>query len=101
MLGAHRQFVHNAEAVQRLPEITLLAGSITSLLAASFPPVPTGFWDKNPKRTPGRFRRQLMGMAFPRLAVLPQRFREKQSSTAHFLKGILGPTQKPAQKPAT
>ena len=43
MLGAHRQFVHNPECVQRLPEITLLAGSILSFLAASFPPVPTGF----------------------------------------------------------
>ena len=101
MLGAHRQFVYNPEAVQRLPEITLLAGAITSILAASFPPVPTGFWDKNPKRTPGRFRRQLMGMPFPSSAVLPRRFREKNSSTAHFLKGKLGPTQKPAQKAAS
>ena len=94
MLGAHRQFVWNSESVQRLPEITLLAGSIVSFLAASFPPVPTGFWDKNPKRTPGRFRRQLMGMPFPRVAVLPQRFREKKSFTAHLLKGNLARTLK-------
>jgi hypothetical protein len=85
MLGAQRQFVHNPECVQRLPEITLLAGSILSFLAASFPSVPTGFWDKNPKRTPGRFRRQLMGKPFPRVAVLPRRFREKLSFTAHLL----------------
>lgn len=98
MLGAHRQFVHNSECVQRLPEITLLAGSILSFLAASFPPVPTGFWDKNPKRTPGRFRRQLIGKPFPRVAELPQRLREKRSFTAHLLKGKLGPTQKTAQK---
>jgi hypothetical protein len=98
MLGAHRQFVHNPECVQRLPEITLLAGSILSFLAASFPPVPTGFWDKNPKRTPGRFRRQLMGKAFPRVAVLPRRFREKLSFTAHLLKGHLARTQKTAQE---
>ena len=97
MLGAHRQFVHNPECVQRLPEITLLAGSILSFLAASFPPVPTGFWDKNPKRTPGRFRRLLMGKPFPRVAELPQRFREKLSSTAHFLKGHLARTPKTAQ----
>ena len=97
MLGAHRQFVHNPECVQRLPEITLLAGSILSFLAASFPPLPTGFWDKNPKRTPGRFRRQLMGKPFPRVAVLPQRFREKRSSTAHLLKGHLARIQKAAQ----
>ena len=101
MLGAHRQFVHNPECVQRLPEITLLAGSIVSFLAASFPPVPTGFWDKKPKRTPGRFRRQLMGKPFPRVAVLPRRLREKRSFTAHLLKGKLGPTQKVAQKAGT
>jgi len=98
MLGAHRQFVHNPECVQRLPEITLLAGSILSFLAASCLPVPTGFWDKNPKRTPGRFRRQLIGKPFPRDAELPRRFREKRSCTAHLLKGKLGPTQKIAQK---
>lgn len=98
MLGAQRQFVHNSECVQRLPEITLLAGSILSFLAASFPPVPTGFWDKKPKRTPGRFRRQLMGKPFPRVAVLPRRLREKRSSTAHLLKGNLARTQKATQK---
>ena len=98
MLGSHRQFVHNPECVQRLPEITLLAGSILSFLAASFPPVPTGFWDKNPKRTPGRFRRQLMGKPFPRIAELPRRFREKQSFTGHLFKGHLARTQKTAQE---
>jgi hypothetical protein len=98
MLGAQRQFVHNPECVQRLPEITLLAGSILSFLAASFPPVPTGFWDKNPKRTPGRFRRQLMGKPFPRVAELPRRFREKLSFTAHLLKGHRARTQNAPQE---
>jgi len=98
MLGAHRQFVHNSECVQRLPEITLLAGSILSFQAASFPPVPTGFWDKNPKRTPGRFRRLLMGKPFPRVAEMPRRFREKLSFTGHLLKGHLARTQKSAQE---
>ena len=98
MLGAHRQFVHNPECVQRLPEITLLAGSILSFLAASFLPVPTGFWDKNPKRTPGRFRRQLMGKPFPRVAELPRRFREKLSFTGHLIKGYLARTPKTVQE---
>jgi hypothetical protein len=97
MLGAHRQFVHNPEAVQRLPEITLLAGSILSFLAASFPPVPTGFWDKKPKRTPGRFRRQLIGKPFPKDAELPRRFREKRSFVAHLLKGNLARASKTTQ----
>ena len=89
MVGAHRQFVHNSESVQRLPELALLAGSILSFLAASFPPTPTGFWDRAPKRTPGRFRRLLMGQSFPKDAPISRQFREKASATAQLPKGIL------------
>ena len=52
-VGAHRQFVHADESIQRLPELALLAGSILSFLAATAPLAPTGFWDRQPKRTPG------------------------------------------------
>lgn len=89
MLGAQRQFVHNAESVQRLPELALLVGSVLSFLAATFPPVPTGFWDRNPKRTPGRLRRLLMGQPFPEDVALPEQFRKKNAVTAHLPKGIL------------
>jgi hypothetical protein len=89
MVGAHRQFVHNSESVQRLPELALLAGSILSFLAATFPATPTGFWDRKPKRTPGRFRRQLMGKPFPKDAIFSGRLREKNSVTAHLPKGFL------------
>jgi hypothetical protein len=89
MVGAHRQFVHNPECVQRLPELALLAGSILSFLAATFQVVPTGFWDRKPRRTPGRFRRQLAGKPFPKDAVLSGRLREKNSVTAHLPKGFL------------
>ena len=94
MVGAHRQFVHNPESVQRLPELALLAGSILSFLAASFPPSPTGFWDRKPKRTPGRFRRLLMGKPFPKDAPISGQLREKKSVTAHLPKGNLARTQK-------
>jgi hypothetical protein len=94
MVGAHRQFVHNRESVQRLPELALLAGSILSFLAASFPPTPTGFWDRQPKRTPGRFRRLLMGKPFPKDAPLSGQLREKKSATAHLPKGNLARMQK-------
>ena len=57
MIGSHRQFVHAKETIQRFPELVLMAGSILSFLAATMPATPTGFWDKKPKRTPGRFRR--------------------------------------------
>lgn len=96
MVGSHRQFVHNPESVQRLPELTLLAGSILSFLAASFPPTPTGFWDHKPKRTPGRFRRLLIGKPFPKDAPLLGRLREKKSTTAHLPKGNLARNPKTA-----
>ena len=38
MVGAHRQFVHHPESVQRLPELAVLAGRILSFLAATLPP---------------------------------------------------------------
>ena len=84
MVGAHRQFVHAEETIQRLPELALMAGSILSFLAATLPPTPTGFWDKKPKRTPGRFRRTLAGQAFPKVANLSGRLRKKNSATAHL-----------------
>jgi hypothetical protein len=97
MLGAHRQFVHNPESVQRLPELALLAGSILSFLAATFPPLPSGFWDRRPKPTPGRFRRALIGKPFPKDAPLSRQLREKHSFTAHLPKGFLARHQKIAQ----
>jgi len=88
MLGAHRQFVHAPEAVQRLPELALLVGSIASVLAATLPPHPSGFWDIRPKPTPGRFRRLLFGQPFPQLSPLYGQIREKQSKTDHLPKGF-------------
>ena len=89
MVGAHRQFVHNPECVQRLPELALLAGSVLSFLAATLPPSPTGFWDLHPKPTPGRLRRTLLGQPFPKDASLSGQFREKHAATAHLPKGNL------------
>jgi hypothetical protein len=97
MVGAHRQFVHNEESIQRLPELALLAGSILSFLAATSAAVPTGFWDRHPKRTPGRFRRMLMGKPFPQSYQLPEQIREKASATAHLPKGNLARQQKQVQ----
>jgi hypothetical protein len=90
MIGAHRQFVFAEESIHRLPELALLASSIQSYLAATFPATPTGFWDRNPKRTPGRLRRILSGKHFPESYPLPERIREKESVTDHLPKGIAG-----------
>ena len=88
MVGAHRQFVFAAESCQRLPELVLLAGSILSALAALHPTIPTGFWDRQPQPTPGRFRRVLAGLPFPQSYPLPPQIRQKASVTAHLPKGI-------------
>jgi Transposase DDE domain len=90
MVGAHRQFVFAAETRHRLPELVILAGSILTCLAALHPTMPTGFWDRNPQPTPGRFRRALAGLPFPQSYPLPGRIRQKASVTDHLPKGILG-----------
>jgi hypothetical protein len=88
MVGAHRQFVFAQESIHRLPELALLAGSIQSFLAATLPVAPTGFWDRQPRRTPGRLRRMLCGQLFPSSYPLPERIRKKGSVTNHLPKGI-------------
>ena len=89
MVGAHRQFVFAAETRHRLPELVLLAGSILTGLAALHPAMPTGFWDRNPQPTPGRFRRALANLPFPQTYPLPGQLRQKASVTDHLPKGIL------------
>jgi hypothetical protein len=90
MLGGVRQFVFAPESCQRLPELNLLAGSIVTYLAATLPAVPTGFWDRNPKPTPGRLRRLLARTPFPKTYPLPGQLRKKNSVSDHLPKGILG-----------
>jgi len=89
MVGAHRQFVFAQETRHRLPELALLAGSILTGLAALHPTIPTGFWDRNPQPTPGRFRRALAGLPFPKSYPLPGQLRQKASVTDHLPKGFL------------
>jgi hypothetical protein len=90
MLGGARQFVFAPESCQRLPELNLLAGAMVTYLAATLPAVPTGFWDRHPKPTPGRLRRLLARGPFPKSCPLPERLRERASVFDHLPKGILG-----------
>ena len=101
MVGAHRQFVHADESIQRLPELALLAGSILSFLAATVPAVPTGFWDRKPKRTPGRLRRTLAGNPFPKDYQFPRQLRKKNSATDHLPKGVAARRTKTSFNPQT
>jgi len=89
-LGAARQFVSAPESCMRLPELSLLASTILTYLAAILPATPTGFWDRKPKPTAGRLRRVLARTPFPETYPLPGRFRKKASVTDHLPKGILG-----------
>jgi len=101
MIGAHRQFVSAKESSYRFPELSLLAGSILTYLAAISPPIPTGFWDRKPKRTPGRLRRYLDGIPFSNLPKPKSgRIRKKAAVTAHLPKGILGHRRSKSPAPA-
>src|SRR3954447_5454794 len=95
-LGASRQFVHAPEACQRLPELALLAGAVLSYVAATSPAIPTGFWDRRPRPTPGRLRRLLTRTPFPHDFPLPARLRRKESPTDHLPKGCFGQRRRTA-----
>lgn len=88
LLGLQRQFVFAPTSRHRLPELVLLAANILTYLAAVLPPMPTGFWDRQPKRTPGRLRRVLARSRFPKEYALDRRLRKKRSVTGHLPKGI-------------
>jgi len=91
MVGVERQFVFAEASCYRFPELSLLAGSMLTYLAATLPLILTGFWDRNPKRTPGRLRRWLGRTTFSDLPLASSgRIRKKSSVTDHFPKGILG-----------
>jgi hypothetical protein len=90
MLGAARQFVHAPETCQRLPELALLAGSVLTYVAATAPPLPTGFWDRRPQPTPGRLRRALARVPFPQDFPLPARIRATAAVTVHLPTGFWG-----------
>ena len=100
MLGAARQFVHEQETCQRFPELALLAGAALTYAAATSPAVPTGSWDRQPRRTPGRLRRLLAQADFPEAFPLPQRLRRKVAVTDHLPKGYWGQRRRPAPTPA-
>ena len=95
MLGAARQFVHEQETCQRFPEFALLAGAVLTYAAATSPAVPTGSWDRQPQRTPGRLRRLLARADFPPDFPLPGRLRVKLAATDHLPKGWWGQRRRP------
>jgi hypothetical protein len=90
LLGAARQCVSAPESCQRLPELALVAGAVLAYLAATQEAVPTGFWDRRPRRTPGRLRRLLADAPFPWDYPWPTHLRTKAAITTHLPKGWFG-----------
>jgi hypothetical protein len=100
LLGLQRQFVFAAAARFRLPELGLIAANILAHLAAGLPALPTGFWDRQPRRTPGRLRRVLSQAGFPKEYPLDGQLREKHSVSAHLPKGVAAHRRHKAPQPA-
>jgi hypothetical protein len=97
LLGAGRQFVFADEPRQRLPELSLFAGSLLMYLAATQTAQPTGFWDRKPRPTAGRLRRTLARLDYSDSWPLPEQVRTKHSVTAHLPMGVAAHRRIPAQ----
>ncbi len=86
MLGLHRQFVFTPESCNRLPELAFLLGNILTYLATVLPPMPTGFWDRRPKKRPvacgGSYRLQ----NFLKMPFLTPNFAKRTQLRAIYLK---------------
>lgn len=77
-MGTH--YVHHPTAMQRLPMLSLIFGSLLKYAAATLPPIRTGFWDRVLKPTYGRLLRHLKKVGIP----LSGQLFKKQSVTAHL-----------------
>lgn len=86
-LGLHRMFVHAHASVRRLPELALFVANVMTIIAATLPAIPTGFWDTHPKKTAGRLSRSLRHVNFSDLTLSDCRIRKKASVTHHLPKG--------------
>jgi hypothetical protein len=78
--GGGRQYVHHLAAMQRLPVLSLVFGSLLKYVAAVLPPFRTGFWDRQLKPTYGRLLRHLKKVGI----ALSRQLCKKESVTAHL-----------------
>lgn len=78
--GGGRHYVHHPTAMQRLPALTMIFGSLLKYLAAISPPIRSGFWDLVVKPTYGRLLRYLKKVGLP----LSSQLSKKASVTAHL-----------------
>jgi hypothetical protein len=78
--GTGTHYVHHPTAMQRLPVLSLIFGSLLKYVAATLPPFRTGFWDRVLKPTYGRLLRHLKKVGIP----LSGQLFKKGSVTAHL-----------------
>ena len=78
MLGLHRQFVFAPESCCRLPELALLLANILTYLAAVLPPLPTGFWDKRPKKQRAAYEGSYQPHLFLKMPYLTPNFAKRR-----------------------
>jgi hypothetical protein len=78
--GGGTHYVHHPTAMQRLPTLSLIFGSLLKYVAATLPPFRTGFWDRNLKPTYGRLLRHLKKVGIS----LSEQLFKKDSATAHL-----------------
>jgi hypothetical protein len=67
MIGLQRQYVSHPVSCKRLPHLGLLVGNILTYLAAVLPPIPTGFWDRHPKKRPVAYGANWLAVIFQSL----------------------------------
>ena len=78
--GGGTHYVHHPTAMERLPVLSLLFGSLLKYAAATLPPFRTGFWDRAAKPTYGRLLRHFKKVGIP----LSGELFKKESFTAHL-----------------
>jgi len=81
-LGLQRQFVFAPESCQRLPELALLLANILTYLAATLPPMPSGFWDRRPKKRPAACGAFWLKLIFPKMPLTRGHFGKSSRSQA-------------------
>lgn len=78
--GGGTHYVHHPSALQRLPTLSLIFGSLLKYVAATLPPFRSGFWDRVVKPTYGRLLRH-----FKKVGIqLSGQLFKKGSVTAHL-----------------
>jgi len=88
MLGLGRHFVFAPESCQRLPELSLLAGNMLTHLAASLPPMPTGFWDRRPKKRLAGYEGSWLKLIFQKKLYLTGNFGKRSQLPSIYQRAL-------------